>query len=158
MTYIASPKTQVGTAERVADCYQCVSSALSTQETSNAADVESELVAAAVEVGWSEEEIRLALVDIRSENSETNESSWNRESSLERQQPSPPNDLVQARPLGSGSRGEESAQGLRESVEDEERRIERQKGSPLAKGEERFEERSRSSDGRSAGDKQNPEG
>ncbi|WP_312367151.1 hypothetical protein [Ensifer sp.] len=60
--------------------------------------------------------------------------------------------------MGSPSPGEESAKGLRESAETEERRIERQKGSPLAKGEERFEERSRSSDGRSAGEKQNPAG
>ncbi|MBZ7927279.1 hypothetical protein LAC81_35655 (plasmid) [Ensifer adhaerens] len=52
--------------------------------------------------------------------------------------------------------GAESAQGLRESAENEERRVENQKGSPLAKGEERFDERSRSSDGRSAGEKQNP--
>ncbi|CAN7768365.1 MULTISPECIES: hypothetical protein [Ensifer] len=52
--------------------------------------------------------------------------------------------------------GEESAKGLKESAEKEERRVERQKGSPLAKGEDRFEERSRSSDGKSAGDKQRP--
>ncbi|WP_429133440.1 hypothetical protein [Ensifer sp. 4252] len=55
---------------------------------------------------------------------------------------------------GSTPQGDASAKGLKESTEKEERRIERQKGSPLAKGAARVEERSKSSDGRSAGDKQ----
>jgi len=50
--------------------------------------------------------------------------------------------------------GDASAKALIESTKKEERRIERQKGSPLAKGAKRVEERSKSSDGKSAGDKQ----
>lgn len=50
--------------------------------------------------------------------------------------------------------GKESAQGLHESVAREEREIEAEKGSELKKGKDRFEERSKSSDGRSAGAKQ----
>ena len=50
--------------------------------------------------------------------------------------------------------GKQSARGLEESTTTEEERIERQKGSNLAKGPDRVEERSRSSDGRSAGEKQ----
>ncbi|MDP9632411.1 UNVERIFIED_ORG: hypothetical protein J2W85_004496 [Ensifer adhaerens] len=55
---------------------------------------------------------------------------------------------------GSTPEGDASAKGLKESAKKEERRIERQKGSPLAKGAQRVEERSKSSDGRSARDKQ----
>lgn len=47
-----------------------------------------------------------------------------------------------------------SAKALIENTKKEERRVERQKGSPLAKGARRVEERSKSSDGKSAGDKQ----
>jgi hypothetical protein len=50
--------------------------------------------------------------------------------------------------------GRESASGLKQATQQEERKVERQKGSDLKKGAERFEERSKSSDGRSAGDKQ----
>jgi hypothetical protein len=50
--------------------------------------------------------------------------------------------------------GKESAKGLRQATAAEERKIEAAKGSPLKKGEKRFEERSRSSDGKSAGRKQ----
>lgn len=48
----------------------------------------------------------------------------------------------------------EAATGLREAAAKDERKTEAEKGSPLKKGAERFEERSRSSDGKSAGDKQ----
>lgn len=41
-------------------------------------------------------------------------------------------------------KGRESARGLKTSVAAEERRIERAKGSPLAKGPKRLEERARS--------------
>ncbi|MCB5203583.1 hypothetical protein LH464_13985 [Neorhizobium sp. T786] len=51
-------------------------------------------------------------------------------------------------------KGKEAARGLKKSSKQEERRVEAQKGSDLAKGADRFEERSRSSDGQSAGDKQ----
>jgi hypothetical protein len=53
--------------------------------------------------------------------------------------------------------GKEAAEGLRESTAAEERKIEAQKGSDLAKGPDRVEERSNSSDGKSAGEKQNLE-
>jgi len=50
--------------------------------------------------------------------------------------------------------GKESAEGLRQATSAEERKIEAAKGSPLKKGAKRFEERSRSSDGKDAGSKQ----
>ena len=50
--------------------------------------------------------------------------------------------------------GKEAARGLRKSAANEERKVEARKGSELKKGAERFDERSRSSDGRSAGVKQ----
>jgi hypothetical protein len=53
--------------------------------------------------------------------------------------------------------GKEAAEALRESTAGEERRIESQKGSDLAKGPARVEERSKSSHGKGAGEKQNLE-
>ncbi|MCO5734024.1 hypothetical protein [Rhizobium sp. SSA_523] len=50
--------------------------------------------------------------------------------------------------------GKKAAAGLQESAAAEERRTEASKGSDLAKGADRVEERSKSSDGRSAGAKQ----
>lgn len=50
--------------------------------------------------------------------------------------------------------GKESARGLRKAAAAEQRKVEAEKGSDLAKGPDRFEERSRSSDGKSAGEKQ----
>jgi hypothetical protein len=50
--------------------------------------------------------------------------------------------------------GRESASGLKEAAQREERKVERQKGSDLKKGAERVEERSKSSDGRDPGSKQ----
>jgi hypothetical protein len=50
--------------------------------------------------------------------------------------------------------GENAAMGLQRSAEAEERDTEAAKGSALAKGADRFEERSKSSDGKSAGAKQ----
>lgn len=50
--------------------------------------------------------------------------------------------------------GREAAIALKRAARDEETRTEQRKGSDLRKGKDRFEERSRSSDGRSAGDKQ----
>ncbi|MGV8939480.1 MAG: hypothetical protein ACOH2J_20365 [Allorhizobium sp.] len=52
-------------------------------------------------------------------------------------------------------KGKQAARQLRESTEKEEVRIEEQKGSDLRKGADRVEERSKSSDGKSAGTKQN---
>ena len=52
------------------------------------------------------------------------------------------------------AKGKESARGLRQATAEEERKIEAEKGSDLKKGEKRFEERSKSSDGQSAGAKQ----
>lgn len=51
-------------------------------------------------------------------------------------------------------KGKQSARGLRKSAAAEERKIESEKNSPLKKGADRFDERSRSSDGKSAGVKQ----
>lgn len=50
--------------------------------------------------------------------------------------------------VGSG------AEGLKQSTKREERKVEVSKGSDLKKGSERFEERSESSDGKGAGEKQ----
>ena len=47
-----------------------------------------------------------------------------------------------------------AARDLRRETKKEEEKVEAQKGSYLKKGAERIEERSRSSDGKSAGDKQ----
>ena len=50
--------------------------------------------------------------------------------------------------------GKEAARGLRQAAAKDEKKVEARKGSDLAKGEKRFEERSKSSDGKSAGTKQ----
>ena len=50
--------------------------------------------------------------------------------------------------------GREAAKGLQKSAREDERKVEAEKGSDLRKGKDRFEERSKSSDGRSAGEKQ----
>ena len=50
--------------------------------------------------------------------------------------------------------GKKAAQGFRQSTAREERKVEAEKGSDLKKGKDRFEERAKSSDGRSAGAKQ----
>ena len=52
------------------------------------------------------------------------------------------------------AKGREAAAGLKESAKRREITVEAQKGSHLKKGAERFDERSRSSDGKSAGAKQ----
>ena len=51
-------------------------------------------------------------------------------------------------------KGKAAAKGLRKSTAEEEREVEAKTGTDLPKGEKRFEERSKSSDGRSAGAKQ----
>lgn len=51
--------------------------------------------------------------------------------------------------------GKAAAAGLQDAAAKEERKVEAEKGSDLKKGADRFEERSRSSDGKSAGAKQN---
>ncbi|MXN45951.1 hypothetical protein GR138_12175 [Shinella kummerowiae] len=50
--------------------------------------------------------------------------------------------------------GKEGARGLHKTARADERKVEAEKGSDLAKGADRFDERSRSSDGKSAGEKQ----
>lgn len=50
--------------------------------------------------------------------------------------------------------GRQAAKGLRKAAAGEERKVEARKGSDLEKGAKRFEERSRSSDGKGAGAKQ----
>ncbi|MEP9388967.1 hypothetical protein [Mesorhizobium sp. KR9-304] len=52
------------------------------------------------------------------------------------------------------AKGREAARGLRKATAKEERKVETRKGSELKKGAERFDERSRSSDGKGAGAKQ----
>lgn len=51
-------------------------------------------------------------------------------------------------------KGREAAKGLRRTSKADERKVEAEKGSHLKKGAERFDERSRSSDGKGAGAKQ----
>ncbi len=50
--------------------------------------------------------------------------------------------------------GREASRGLHENAREEERKVEAEKGSDLRKGADRFDERSRSSDGQGAGEKQ----
>lgn len=50
--------------------------------------------------------------------------------------------------------GKAASASVKKSTSKEERRIEVRKGGDLAKGEKRFEERSKSSDGKGAGAKQ----
>ncbi len=50
--------------------------------------------------------------------------------------------------------GKEAARGLREAAASDERKTEARMDADLAKGAERFDERSKSSDGKSAGEKQ----
>jgi hypothetical protein len=52
------------------------------------------------------------------------------------------------------AKGRAAAAGLKQAAEKDEKKTEARKGSDLAKGAKRFEERSKSSDGKSAGDKQ----
>ena len=51
-------------------------------------------------------------------------------------------------------KAKQSSDGLMKNTAREERKTEAAKGSPQKKGASRFEERSRSSDGKSAGEKQ----
>lgn len=53
-------------------------------------------------------------------------------------------------------KGAKASESLHRSTAKEERKIEERKGSDLKKGAERFDERSRSSDGKGAGAKQRP--
>jgi hypothetical protein len=52
------------------------------------------------------------------------------------------------------AKGKEAARGLRQAAANDEKKVEASKGSDLLKGEKRFEERAKSSDGKSAGTKQ----
>jgi hypothetical protein len=52
------------------------------------------------------------------------------------------------------AKGRAAAAGLKQAAERDEKKTEARKGSDLAKGAKRFEERSKSSDGKSAGEKQ----
>lgn len=54
----------------------------------------------------------------------------------------------------SSKAGEEAAEGLREAASKDEAKNESRMGHDLAKGADRFEERSKSSDGQSAEEKQ----
>lgn len=52
------------------------------------------------------------------------------------------------------SKGREASKDLHKAAREDEREVEARKGSDLKKGKDRFEERAKSSDGRSAGEKQ----
>jgi len=52
------------------------------------------------------------------------------------------------------AKGKAAAKGLKQAASGDEKKTEARKGSDLKKGEKRFEERSKSSDGKSAGAKQ----
>ncbi|MDH4988591.1 hypothetical protein QEZ47_24355 [Aminobacter anthyllidis] len=52
------------------------------------------------------------------------------------------------------AKGKEAARGLRQAAAKQERKVEAKTGEDFKKGEKRFEERSKSSDGKSAGTKQ----
>jgi hypothetical protein len=52
------------------------------------------------------------------------------------------------------AKGKEAARGLAKAAAKNERETEADMGRPLKKGADRFEERSKSSDGKSAGEKQ----
>lgn len=52
------------------------------------------------------------------------------------------------------AKGKQAAAGLQQSAKTEERKVETRKGSDLKKGAAGFDERSKSSDGKSAGSKQ----
>ncbi len=54
------------------------------------------------------------------------------------------------------AKGKEAAKGLKQAAGQDERKTEARMGADLKKGSERFEERSKSSDGKSAGTKQKP--
>ncbi|CAN7161620.1 hypothetical protein [Rhizobium sp. LjRoot254] len=51
-------------------------------------------------------------------------------------------------------KGRQAARGFKKSTRKEEKKTEARMGAELAKGKDRFEERSKSSDGKSAGAKQ----
>lgn len=53
-----------------------------------------------------------------------------------------------------GGKGREASRGLHEAAREDEKEVEARKGSDLKKGKDRFEERAKSSDGRSSGEKQ----
>jgi hypothetical protein len=55
---------------------------------------------------------------------------------------------------GPTKKGEQAASGLREAAAKDEMKTEKKMGHDLAKGADRFDERSKSSDGRSAATKQ----
>lgn len=52
------------------------------------------------------------------------------------------------------AKGKQAAKGLKQAAAADERKTEKRMGADLAKGAKRFEERSKSSDGKSAGTKQ----
>ena len=68
--------------------------------------------------------------------------------------PVPENAQTPAKP-NEAEVGKAAANSLHRETRKEERKVEHKTGTDLPKGEERFEERSVSSDGKSAGDKQN---
>ena len=66
----------------------------------------------------------------------------------------PYQETLMNKPDNLTEKGKAAGASLRKAAKQEELKIEAQKGSELRKGEKRFEERSKSSDGKSAGEKQ----
>ncbi len=66
MTYVASPTHPVGDPARIEDLKQCLATARRhLNETSKASEAEkqAELVASAVDAGWTDEEVRSEVID-----------------------------------------------------------------------------------------------
>lgn len=66
MTYVASPSHPAGDPARIEDLKQCLDTARKhLNETSKASDAEkqAELMASAVDAGWTDEEVRSEVID-----------------------------------------------------------------------------------------------
>lgn len=68
MTYIVSPKRPVGHPDRALDCEEALQTALehlSSDEALTEEDVEAQLVRDGLTAGWEEEELKIAIADLR---------------------------------------------------------------------------------------------
>lgn len=114
MAYISSPRSKKGTEERLADCYQCLSSTLAVRPRTGAEQhSDADLKADPVEAGWDEEEVSTILETVRREAIANVVSEDLVSASAE----PPTAEAVDA----VGRRGAESAQGLHKSAENESR-------------------------------------
>jgi hypothetical protein len=80
--------------------------------------------------------------------------SWDRQGSIPGEAWLSEKELQMSNERKSSKAGERAAEGLREATAKEEAKNESKTGHDLAKGADRFEERSKSSDGKSAQEKQ----